>query len=264
MTLLHMNYRLLIAVACLTAVWNVPVGAETEASQGAEEAEPNGAATGRVVGRVIYEGRVARSWVAPEIPWSPPEVSLEAEPDAASAPSPPAIQVTADGAVRDVAVWLESDAARAAVRSLDAPPVVIDQVGSVFWPQMVVMPRGGRLLVKNSDGINHNVHLLSHRQEKNFLLRAMEEREMQLRHSDEIRVTCDLHAWMRSSLVIVETPYYAVTGADGDFVIENVPAGAFELKIAHHRFKAEPTTVEILAGETTELVIRTALGTWDH
>jgi hypothetical protein len=262
--------RDLMKEPALTALFGILLAAASGlAPAAAESASPEPAVeatTGRVVGNVVYERRVARSWVAPETPWSPPETSMAAEPDAASVPSPPAVQVTASGAIRDVAVWLENEEARRAVRSLDSPPVEIDQVGSVFWPQMVVMPRGGRLLVKNSDGINHNVHLLSHRQEKNFLLRAMEEREMQLHHTDQIRVTCDLHAWMRSSLVVVETPYYAVTDADGRFVIENVPPGHYRLKVGHHRFQADPELIEmeIRSGETAEIEVKTVLGTWDH
>lgn len=237
-----------------------------ESGAGTGGAPVSAAQTGRITGRVVFEGRVARSWMAPEVDWTPPETSLQAEPDTSAAPSPPAIQVTATGGVREVAVWLESEEARKAVRAREFPPVEIDQKGSVFWPQMVVLPRGGTLKLKNSDGINHNVHLLSHRQEKNFLLKALEEREVQLQHSDEIRVTCDLHAWMRSSLVVVETPYYAVTDREGNFVIEGVPTGTYELKIAHHRFKGEPEalSVEIKPGEAAEVVVKTALGRWDY
>lgn len=241
--------------------------AQESAADGApEEAAEAVEGTGRVAGRVTYDGRVARSWVAPEAVWTPPAQSLEAEPDPSAAPSPPAIQITASGGIRETAVWLESESAKQALRAMQPPVVEIDQRGSVFFPQMVVLPKGGQLLLKNSDGINHNVHLLSHRQEKNFLLKSQEEREVKLNHADEIRVTCDLHAWMRSSLVVVETPYYAVTDAEGNFEIGNVPPGTYRIRIGHHRFKSEPEVieVEVKPGETTDAQIRTALGTWDH
>lgn len=245
-----------------------PAGAqEAEAEKNGEEAGPSTEAdTGRVVGRVVYTGRIARAWKAPEEVWTPPETTVDAEPDPSAAPSPPAIQITESGGIRETAVWLENDAARKAVRRLDVDPLEIDQKGSVFYPGMVVMPKGSTLRLKNSDGINHNVHLLSHRQEKNFLLRSGDEREVRLHHEDKIRVTCDLHAWMRSSLVIVETPYYTVTDKDGGFVIEDVPPGVYELKIAHHRFKGEPEAleVEVKAGETTEAQVQTALSRWTH
>src|SRR5690606_37362111 len=144
--------------------------------------------------------------------------------------------------------------ARRALRETEFEPIEIDQKGSVFYPQMVVMPRGGTLKLKNSDGINHNVHLLSHRQEKNFLLRSQEERDVRLNHSDAIRVTCALHAWMRSSLVIVESPYFTVTDGEGHFVLDDVPPGTYELRMAHHRFRTDPETIEIevRSGEESE------------
>lgn len=259
-------FRLTAICALLAAIsWTVARAQEPTPVPAAESASAPSDA-GRLSGRVLFEGRVARSWMAPEVDWTPPETSLQTEPDSSAAPSPPAIQVTATGGVREVAVWLENDAARKEVRARELPPVEIDQKGSVFWPQMVVLTRGGTLKLKNSDGINHNVHLLSHRQEKNFLLKSLEEREVALQHSDAIRVTCDLHAWMRSSLVVVETPYYAVTDREGNFVIEGVPAGKYELKIAHHRFKGEPEAlpVEIKAGEAAEVVVKAALGRWDY
>lgn len=278
-----MNGRLKAPIGLAVAMWLALVGGEFALAQGGTEAprpEETGATAedgaaegsaraegrGRVIGRVTYEGRVARAWMAPETVWTPPTASLEAEVDPSAAPSPPAIQITKDGGIRETAVWLESEAAKQALRGMELPVVEVDQRGSVFFPMMVVMPKGGKLVLKNSDGINHNVHLLSHRQEKNFLLRSQEEREVKLNHEDAIRVTCDLHAWMRSSLVVVESPYYAVTDAEGDFAIENVPAGRYQIKIGHHRFKHEPKVIEIevKAGETTEAPIRTALGTWDH
>lgn len=234
--------------------------AETPTESGGLEAE------GRVIGRIVYSGRVARSWKAPEEVWTPPADTLDAEPNPSDAPSPPAIQITDTGGIRETAVWLESDEASKALRRMEIEPLEIDQKGSVFYPAMVVMPKGGTLKLKNSDGINHNVHLLSHRQEKNFLLRSGDEREVRLNLEDKIRVTCDLHAWMRSSLVIVETPYFTVTDRDGRFEIGEVPPGTYRIRIGHHRFESDPETieVEVKAGETAEVEIQTALSRWDH
>ncbi len=229
------------------------------------EAESS-AKTGSVSGRVVYSGRVARSWKAPAEMWAPPETSLSAEPDPSAAPSPPAIQITDTGGLREAAVWIENEAAHEALRGLEFEPFEIDQKGSVFYPQMVVIPRGGTLKLRNSDGINHNVHLLSHRQEKNFLLRSQDEREVRLNHNEAVRVTCDLHAWMRSSLVVVESPYFAVSDAEGHFRIDHVPAGEYEIQVAHHRFKSDPETItiEVKPGEETEIEIQTALSRWDN
>lgn len=268
---MHMrnNRKGLLVISMLMGAlsWAPIQAEEPEVAASGEPAEAvESEDAGRIVGRVVYTGRVARAWKAPEEAWTPPEGSVDAEPDPSAAPSPPAIQITESGGIRETAVWLENEKARKAVRRLEFDPLEIDQKGSVFYPGMVVMPRGGTLKLKNSDGINHNVHLLSHRQEKNFLLRSGDEREVRLNHEDKIRVTCDLHAWMRSSLVIVESPYYTVTDKEGRFEIGEVPPGTYQVKVAHHRFEGDPEALEVVikAGETSEVEIQTALSRWDH
>jgi hypothetical protein len=46
-----------------------------------------------------------------------------------------------------------------------------------------------------------------------------------------------------------------VSGLDGVFVLEEVPAGTHELTIWHERLGAAPRTVTVRAGETTEVAI---------
>jgi hypothetical protein len=38
-------------------------------------------------------------------------------------------------------------------------------------------------------------------------------------------VVCDIHNWMKSYWFALGNPYFAVTDADGNFEIKNVPAG---------------------------------------
>lgn len=46
-----------------------------------------------------------------------------------------------------------------------------------------------------------------------------------------------------------------MSGLDGIFVLEDVPAGAHELAVWHERLGAVPRTVTVRAGETTEVAI---------
>ena len=41
-------------------------------------------------------------------------------------------------------------------------------------------------------------------------------------------VKCDIHPWMRAWWLIVDHPYAAISGKDGKFTIEKVPAGTQE------------------------------------
>jgi hypothetical protein len=46
-----------------------------------------------------------------------------------------------------------------------------------------------------------------------------------------VRIDCDLHSWMRAWVVVAEHPFYAVTGSEGEFALDNVPPGRYTLQI---------------------------------
>jgi len=61
---------------------------------------------------------------------------------------------------------------------------------------------------------------------------------------------CDQHPWEQAYFLPVKNPYYAVTGADGSFRIEDVPAGKHKL-IAWHPFAGQiEADVEVRDGTT--------------
>ena len=50
-----------------------------------------------------------------------------------------------------------------------------------------------------------------------------------------MRINCDLHSWMVGWVVVAAHPYYAITGADGQFAFDNLPPGQYKLQIWHER-----------------------------
>jgi len=65
-----------------------------------------------------------------------------------------------------------------------------------------------------------------------------------------LALVCDYHAWERAFFLPVKNPYYAVTGADGGFRIEDVPAGKHKM-IAWHPFAGQiEADVEVKDGAT--------------
>lgn len=130
-------------------------------------------------------------------------------------------------------------------------PVSFDQRGCRFAPHVVVVPRGRPLRILNSDGILHNVHLLTKKNQ--FFNKAMpgqvKHLDVSFKRAERIPVKCDVHAWMKGWIIVAEHPYYAVTGSDGSFRLEDVPAGTHKVEIWHETLGKQVKEVIVKAGE---------------
>ena len=68
-------------------------------------------------------------------------------------------------------------------------------------------------------------------------------------------IKCDVHPWMKTWVLVSDHPYYAVTDANGNFSIDNIPAGTYDVVCWQEKFGSKrllTSTVTIGSGETTE------------
>lgn len=131
-------------------------------------------------------------------------------------------------------------------------PVVINQDECFYRPRVVGARVGQVLRIKNSDNLLHNVHSSSiHRNSFNFgQPQAGISSDFKLADEEMLKLGCDVHRWMTAWVGIVDHPYFAVTGADGAFVINNVPAGTRRITVWHERFGTLTRAVEVGPGGT--------------
>jgi plastocyanin len=126
------------------------------------------------------------------------------------------------------------------------PPVVLDQKGCLYSPQIFTLQTGQELIVKNSDNCIHNVHTTSKAGNP-------EHNDAQMPGGADLTYTfpnpemfmkfqCDVHPWMFAWTSIFDNPYFCQSGADGKFVIKNVPSGKYTV-VADHRKLGEQTQV---------------------
>jgi plastocyanin len=135
------------------------------------------------------------------------------------------------GGVSNAVVWLENPPDGAKWEK-PLPKVEMDQKGCVFVPRVVVVPVGGTVDFLNSDRLLHNLHSKS-KDNATFNRSQPHGRTIPITFSkpEIVTVTCDLHSWMRSWVVVAEHPFYAVTEQTGAFRIANVPAGKYRLQM---------------------------------
>jgi hypothetical protein len=132
--------------------------------------------------------------------------------------------------------------------------VTMDQKGCVYVPRMIAVQIEQPFTVLNSDPLLHNVHAFAKRGEFNQAMPKQGSKlERKFKTQDlEGKITCEVHPWMQASLRVVAHPFFAVTGADGSFTIENVPAGKYKLELEHAVLGKKSLDVEVTAGGTAE------------
>jgi hypothetical protein len=118
-----------------------------------------------------------------------------------------------------------------------APQVDIDQVNCRFVPHVTAIHQNQTLQFKSSDPTNHNVRYSGFKntgQNKNLPPNGTLSVKL-LSERLPMEVKCDIHPWMTAWIMVLDHPYFAVTGDDGSFEIEGVPAGAQNVVVWQER-----------------------------
>ena len=128
-------------------------------------------------------------------------------------------------------------------------PVFLDQRQCVFIPRVALVPAGGTVEFLNSDRLLHNIHSTS-RANAVFNRTQPKGRTIPITFTkpEIVRISCDLHGWMRAWVVVMEHPFHAVTGSAGEVAPTNVPPGKYTLNVWHEALGA--VTKDVTVGDT--------------
>ena len=116
--------------------------------------------------------------------------------------------------------WLHEDASK-----VPDEPFLFDQRNCVFLTRLMAVNANRKIIVRNSDITGHNTNIdkfdnltVPKRSEVNFSFKGKAK-------SLPVLVKCNVHPWMKAYAIPLENNYFAVTGEDGKFSIENLPTG---------------------------------------
>jgi plastocyanin len=132
-------------------------------------------------------------------------------------------------------------------------PVPLDQINLTFVPHVLPVLLGTKVAFPNSDDIRHNV--FSPTSWSKFNLGTYPKSTTKYYVFDKpgtVTLLCNVHAEMSAYVVVTETPYFAVTDKAGNFVLKNIPAGNYVLKLWHE--KAKPASLPIVVEDRTVVV----------
>jgi len=148
------------------------------------------------------------------------------------------VQTPAGTPLADAAVLVEP-LAGAPVRPRARAHAAIEQRGREFIPWMTVVQTGASVDFPNNDTIRHHVYSFS--EPKRFEIKLYAGKPGQPVVFDkpgQVDIGCNIHDWMEAHVLVVDTPYFARTGADGRAAIANVPAGHYRVRPWHPLQKA--------------------------
>jgi plastocyanin len=129
---------------------------------------------------------------------------------------------------------------------------VMDQKGLLFQPHILVVQAGATVEFLNSDKVAHNVFWPSIMQGAKKLPGKNlgtwpqgEKRPFKFDQPGVAALLCNVHPEMAGYIVVVPTPYHATTDKSGNYKIDNVPDGQYNVVAWHEGAKNQSKAVAV-------------------
>ena len=158
-------------------------------------------------------------------------------------------------AVQDAVVYLVANAPQDA-----RPPVAVEveQARLAFTPLVSAVQTGGTVSFPNRDTVRHHVYSFS--PAKVFELRlysGLPAKPVVFDKPGLVVLGCNIHDRMVAYVLVVDTPWYGKTGADGQVRMEGLPAGDYKLSVWQYRSvsQAAPKTIVVTSDTRLEAVV---------
>jgi hypothetical protein len=133
------------------------------------------------------------------------------------------------------------------------PGVVLEKVGVRFVPRVLVVTPGTEVTLRNPGSPCRGFMVQGQFHSVSYMIPEGKEQRVTFTRRDVCTVTCGARPYMTGFVHVVDTPLFAVTGADGRFRISGVPPGEYAVTVRHEAAgrlsrEAGPNEVTVAAG----------------
>jgi plastocyanin len=168
-------------------------------------------------------------------------------------------------ALERVVVYLSpsAPAASASLAPPAAPTAAMDQQDNAFVPHILVVQKGTKVVFPNHDSVSHHVYSFS--PAKTFelgLYKGNTHAPVLFEQSGLVVLGCNIHDGMLGYILIVDTPYFAMTDERGSVRIDGLPEGQYAVNVWTPRARSNQLPTGVLVdvaaapGAEIELEVR--------
>jgi plastocyanin len=141
---------------------------------------------------------------------------------------------------------------------LSSESAKLDQKGQTFLPHVLAVAKGTTVEFANSDATGHNVFSPDGEKYDLGTFNLGESRKYRFEKKGVYTQLCKLHPSMLAYVVVLENKWFALSGEDGSFRIEGVPAGERVIEAWQEKGRGAPTKVTVVAGREAKIEIAMA------
>ena len=111
---------------------------------------------------------------------------------------------------------------------------MVEQAYYKFEPYVSVVQAGTKMRFPNRDKNEHHIKVLSGPSAFEVKVYTRKEPDpVLLDKLGQITLQCLIHDWMNAHIYVVDSPWFGKTSKSGSAVVENIPAGEYDVYVTH-------------------------------
>ncbi len=209
-----------------------------------DEAPAAAAGTNTLTGAVAWEGEAPKR----------EKLNREADPVCDKEEMLAEETIVTEGKIANVVIAISGQGLAAKAASGD---IKIAQESCMYRPRVQCATVGQKIAISNTDPTMHNIHGYKEGGAKSWFNQAQMGNappvKKELKKAGVAAFKCDVHPWMAGYVYVSDNGYCAVTGEDGTFSLEGLPAGKWTVTAWHEVYGEKTAEVTLEEGKEADL-----------